>query len=642
MKYLSAEAYAALGFRCGVEIHQQLLTGTKMFCRCPAGRYTDEFDAEVLRHMRPTLSELGEYDGTALMEFKTKKEIIYRLNKESVCTYEMDDTPPFLVNQEALDIAIEIALLLNCDTVDELHIARKQYLDGSIPTGFQRTAIVGLEGWIPYQDRKIGIIQLGFEEDSCREVSDVGHTVTFRTDRLGMPLIEAVTYPDMKTPWEAAEVVERLGRIFRVTGKVRRGLGSVRQDVNVSITGGTRVELKGVSQIGFIPILTHVEALRQKALLEIRDELKRRGITEESLNTQARDVTDIFRGSKLERFRLAVERGHRIRGIKLSGLSGLLSHPVQPDINFDRELAGRVRVIACLDELPILYHTDNFSLHGGYRNDLKKLRKLFGAGDGDVIVLVWGPEADVITGTDEIRLRIIDAIRGVPSETRQAFSDGTSDFERILPGPDRMYPDTDLPPTRLDEERIARIQSRLPELPWKREAHYAALGVPAETGFRLAISNRVALWERLERELNIDLKLAAIALMQTLKSLERKGVPTRKLTDERLFQIFWHYQDGRFHRELLPALFEWAAECQELTISEILSARNVRILSEAEREQVVEEVLKTKPTPLSRTRREGRLERFYIGQAMNHMRGRVPAGETVKLIRERAAEKGLL
>src|SRR5512136_1828403 len=109
--------YAAIGFKSGLEIHQQLLTGKKLFCRCPAGRYSDHYHAEILRHMRPTLSELGEYDGTALMEFKTKKEIVYRINRDTVCTYEMDDTPPFMIDEQALDIALSVALLYRCAMV---------------------------------------------------------------------------------------------------------------------------------------------------------------------------------------------------------------------------------------------------------------------------------------------------------------------------------------------------------------------------------------------------------------------------------------------------------------------------------------------------------------------------------------------
>ena len=163
---MTAADYAELGLISGLEIHQQLLTEKKLFCRCPARLYSNEYDAEILRHMRPTLSELGEYDGTALMEFKTKKEIIYQINHQSVCTYEMDDTPPFMINEQALDSALQIAMLMNYKMVGEIHIARKQYLDGSIPTGFQRTTIVGVDGWIPYKNKRIGLIQLGLEEDA--------------------------------------------------------------------------------------------------------------------------------------------------------------------------------------------------------------------------------------------------------------------------------------------------------------------------------------------------------------------------------------------------------------------------------------------------------------------------------------------
>ncbi|HRT68270.1 MAG TPA: hypothetical protein P5216_05975 [Bacteroidota bacterium] len=205
---MTPEDYALIGFKGGLEVHQQLLTDKKLFCRCPAGHYSEKYNSEILRHMRPTLSDLGEYDGTALMEFKTKKEIIYHINYDTVCTYEMDDTPPFPMNEQALDIALEISMLYNAHITDEVHIARKQYLDGSIPTGFQRTAIVSVGGKIPYKDRFINVIQLSIEEDACREYSDIGHQRVYLTDRLGMPLIETVTAPDMRTPQEIADVIK--------------------------------------------------------------------------------------------------------------------------------------------------------------------------------------------------------------------------------------------------------------------------------------------------------------------------------------------------------------------------------------------------------------------------------------------------
>lgn len=633
MKFLSPEEYAQLGFMCGVEIHQQLLTDMKMFCHCPAGLYSDEYDAEVLRHMRPTLSELGEYDGTALMEFKTKKQILYRLNKESVCTYEMDDTPPFLVNQQGLDIAIEICLLLNLNLVDEMHIARKQYLDGSIPTGFQRTAIVGVEGFILFKDKKIRLIQLSIEEDSCREVEDRGHNIIFKTDRLGMPLIEAVTYPDMKTPWEAAEVVETLGRILRVTEKVRRGLGSVRQDVNVSIRGGTRIEIKGVPKFGFIPALTHIEALRQKALLDIRQEIKRRSIDADNFQWVEKDVTHLLKDTTLPQFRKAMKKGHRIRAIKLCGLAGILNHPTQPDINFDRELAGRVRVIACLDEQPIIFHTDNYRLYEGYRKDLKNLRKVFKSSDLDVIILVWGPEEDTITAIDEIRLRMVDAMKGVPSETRQACSDGTTDFERILPGADRMYPDTDLPPTKIDGPRIQRIRSQLPELPWVREDRYKKHSLPPETAYRLAVSPHARLFDRIERELKVEMKLVGITLVQVLKALKRGGYEVKNITPERIYEIFQGLSQGRFYPALVKDLLKIIARSPEKSLNQLLE--NFSLLSEGEALQIMEETLAEDPLFVPSWDTRNRLFQYYSGKIMKKLRGRFPAHRVEELVKER-------
>ena len=445
--------YEEVGFRSGLEIHQQLLTEKKLFCRCPAGRYSEKYDAEILRHMRPTLSELGEYDGTALMEFKTRKEIIYRINRETVCTYEMDDTPPFMIDEPSLDIALGIAMLYSLNLVDELHIARKQYLDGSIPTGFQRTTIVGVNGWIPYKDRRIRIVQLGLEEDACREVSDVGHRRTYLTDRLGMPLIETVTAPEMLTPQEVADVAQICRRLVRSTGRVRTGIGAAREDVNVSVRGGTRVEIKGVPRIPRIPLLTYHEAMRQWNLLRLRDELHRRGITPETFRSETEDVTRILLRANYQPLRTALDSGLAAHAVVLRGYRGLLNWQTQTNTFFSREISDRVRVIACLTTLPNIAHSDSPS-ESLSSPEWESVRKAVKATRDDTVVVVWGSRDDAKTGTQEIAIRAREAATGIPSETRQALPDGTNGFERILPGPDRMYPDTDLPPKQVTEDRL--------------------------------------------------------------------------------------------------------------------------------------------------------------------------------------------
>ncbi|MBI5534024.1 MAG: Glu-tRNA(Gln) amidotransferase subunit GatE [Deltaproteobacteria bacterium] len=514
--------YQSLGFKSGLEIHHQLDTRTKLFCHCPVRYRNDAPDAVILRHMRPTLSEMGTYDGTALMEFKTRKQVVYHLYRDNVCTYEMDDTPPFPINQEALDFAIEIALMLNCKLVDEVHITRKQYLDGSIPTGFQRTAIVGVDGWVPYRDRKIRIQQLAIEEDACREVSDVGHQVVFRTDRLSTPLIEIVTKPDMRTPHEVAEVDELLGRLLRSSGRVRRGLGSARQDVNVSITGSDRVETKGVPRTPDIRALTHYEALRHKALIELRDELKKRGITTETFRTKEREVTGILSSSRNPRIAEIRKLGWPLVAIALKGWGPLLRHKTQPGMTFAHELAGRVRVIACVDEMPNLFVLDGLG-EGFSVEDETRVRKAIGATDDDAVVLAWGPGEDARTSVNEIIARAKEATIGVPAETRQHLPDACrTDFERILPGPDRMYPDTDSPPVPIARDRIARITAQRALRPWEREELYVARGVPVGLARQLAIHRHARMFERLIADKTADALLLAVAICEWQTAIRRE------------------------------------------------------------------------------------------------------------------------
>jgi glutamyl-tRNA(Gln) amidotransferase subunit E len=333
--------YRRIGFKSGLEVHQQLLTSGKLFCRCPAGVYHDheDFDAEVIRHMRPTLSELGVYDGTALMEFKTRKEIVYRINNHTACTYEVDDTPPFPIDREALEHALKIAILCKLNIVGEVHITRKQYLDGSIPTGFQRTAILGVEGELELKNKKVRLIQLSIEEDSCREISDIGHRRVYKTDRLGMPLIETVTYPDMETPDELAEAAEYIRFLNRSTGRVRTGIGAGREDVNVSCEGGSRVEIKGVAHNSWIPELSHNESFRQYALLAIRSLLKKKiGNTDEwKIIWKEIDFSDTALHNVP--VREALDAGYRVIAINLPLCKGILSHFTQPDHIFADEIS---------------------------------------------------------------------------------------------------------------------------------------------------------------------------------------------------------------------------------------------------------------------------------------------------------------
>ena len=644
---LSPRDYEILGFISGLEVHQQLLTQTKLFCRCPAGKTAARFDAEVLRHMRPTLSELGEYDGTALMEFKTNKDIVYRLERETVCTYEMDDTPPFEINDEATRIAVEIALLFNLNLVSELHVMRKQYLDGSIPTGFQRTSLIGLTGAIPFRvpelgiDRELRIRQLSLEEDSCREVSDVGHTITFSTDRLGTPLAEAVTEPELLTPLEVQAAGRLLARVAQSSGKIRRGPGMARQDVNVSVAGGRRVELKGVDHQRGLPLLVHNEAYRQLNLLKIREELERRGVeasmlelSEQGLPWEASalavDASRALRQCDFTPIREAMARGMTICAVRLRGFGGLLNRRTQPGVTFARELAGRVRVIACL-ETPFMLHSDlgDFGLRPTEWGDLKRALR---AEDQDSVVVVWGPERDAATAVREVLIRAGDALVGVPSETRQTFADGTNGFERILPGPDRMYPDTDTPPRAITDRTVAEITASLPEQPWDRDARYEEKGLDAAAAQRLAAAPWSGLFDELDPAAGPAARRLAFALEKRIPHHRRRlgleGLPEA----QRLRPLVDGVCAGTIGLEALEPALDLLLEQPSRSIDDVLAPFRPQPGDDAALAAAVQEVAEC-ATRL-RNREHEVIMRWVMGRVMPRFLGRHRPSEVRERLRQ--------
>ncbi|MFN8240370.1 MAG: Glu-tRNA(Gln) amidotransferase subunit GatE [Bacteroidales bacterium] len=546
----TAKDYKRIGFKSGLEVHQQLRTRSKLFCRCPAGIFHDsnDYNAELIRHMRPTLSELGVYDGTALMEFKTRKEIRYRINNQTACTYEVDDTPPFPVDREALEIALQISILSKLNIVGEVHITRKQYLDGSIPTGFQRTAILGVEGEIELSNKKVRLIQLSIEEDSCREISDVGHVRVYKTDRLGMPLIETVTYPDMLTPDELAEAAQYIRFLNRSTGLVRTGIGAAREDVNVSCEGGTRVELKGVSHISLIPELSHNEAFRQYALLHLRTILNTKIPDHSGWKIKSREILSDQRDMFARVIRENLEKGFRVHVVNLPGCKGILSHFTQPGKIFADEISDRLKVIACIEK-PNMCHSEELEPVMTSK-ELDRIREFAGAGEDDAQVIIWGPEADIPTALETIEERVLMAFDGVPNETRKTFPDGTTIFERVLPGRDRMYPDTDSEPIPLSEEYINSLRSRLPVLVSERFRQMKNWKLPEDTYRYLLSKNLVPLVERISGEFGFDPRYVGTFLGHTFRNIEGKVKPHKNFSHEKIYSMFGFIS----RKKLLPSI----------------------------------------------------------------------------------------
>ena len=625
------ETYDRIGFMSGLEVHQQLKTTQKLFCRCPAGIYQKpgDFDAEVIRHMRPTLSELGEYDGTALMEFKTRKEIVYRLKSKTTCTYEVDDTPPFPLNREALGIAIEISLVSKLNIVGEVHITRKQYLDGSIPTGFQRTAIIGVEGMIPLKNKNVRLIQLSLEEDSCREVSDIGHTRIYRTDRLGMPLIETVTYPDMTNPDEVKEACNYIRFLGRSTGKVRTGIGAGREDVNVSCKGGTRVEIKGVAHSRWIPELTHNECFRQWALLAIRDILTSRFADAKSWK-QTYVALDIhsFNG-KSEFVKDAKAKGLKLVAVNLPGFRGILSHFTQPGKMFANELTERLKVIACI-ELPNMTHSEESEPQFAAA-EWEKVFTLLKPGEEDAQIIIRGPEEDIKTALETIEERCRMAFVGVPPETRKSFGNGTTIFERVLPGADRMYPDTDSAPIPLENEYIESLGSTIPEEVVVRYKRLRDWNVPDDCFTYIFRNNLFPLIERIVNELEISPAFVGKFFGHAVKWVEGQYKPAAEFDYKIIYALLRFLKqrnlDLSIARRMLPLVYQYP----KMEFESVLTSIHFKPVS---KEQIISKVpfLRKKLTEIRLSKGQDVEKNWIMGQLRRQAEGNMSMLELFEAI----------
>ncbi len=266
--------YSKLNLKIGLEVHQQLETH-KLFCDCPSILRDDEPDIKVRRKLRAIAGETGEIDIAAMHEMQRGVENVYEAYKDTTCLVELDEMPVRSLNKEALETALQVAMLLNADIVDEVHIMRKIVVDGSNTSGFQRTCLIARNGYIETSLGRVGIGYVFLEEEAARNIKEERHLRVWRLDRLGIPLIEIQTKPDIKTPDHAKEVAEKLGMILRSTGRVKHGIGTIRQDINLSIKGLPRVEIKGFQDLKAIPKVIGYEINRQLKLDKIIAEVRR-------------------------------------------------------------------------------------------------------------------------------------------------------------------------------------------------------------------------------------------------------------------------------------------------------------------------------------------------------------------------------
>ncbi len=531
--------YERLGLKAGIEIHQQLNTHEKLFCHCPTClRRFDDHDKEFFRYLRATESELGEIDAAAKEEMKHERMFCY-YGYDTTCLVEYDEEPPSPLNPEALELSCIIARLFGMTPVEQIHTMRKLVIDGSNTSGFQRTALIAVDGILPNGGR---IETICLEEEAAQRVEGD----TFSLDRLGIPLVEITTSPCMHTPDEVRQIAGYLGMVLRSTGRVKRGLGTIRQDINISIRDGARVEIKGVQELDLIGEVVVREVQRQKNLVEIRDELLKRGA---SVHRSPADVTGLFTSTASA----ILKKAPHILAIRLPGFAGLVGREIQPGKRLGSEFSDYAKKCG----IGGIFHTDELPAYGITAMEVERLRSHLKSGPDECIVLVAADKRKGSCAAEQVIMRAEAAMKGVPEETRRMLEEGSTSYMRPLPGAARMYPETDVFPVRIDAGWYAGLP--VPELlVEKAERFIRDLHLDPALASQLASSEQVFLFERAVAE-GITPSLAARTLLSSIKELARAGSDTSCLSDENILMVLRAVEDGRAAKEAVPAILEKVA-----------------------------------------------------------------------------------
>ncbi|UWG47877.1 Archaeal Glu-tRNAGln amidotransferase subunit E (contains GAD domain) [Halanaeroarchaeum sp. HSR-CO] len=616
---MSEYDYEDLGLVAGLEIHQQLDTATKLFCACPTRlREPEASDRSITRYLHPTASELGEIDDAALEESKVEREFEY-LAYDSTCLVEEDDEPPHRLDEEALDTVLEIAQMMEMTPVDEAHVMRKVVIDGSNTSGFQRTSLVAQDGQIETSEGPVGIEDIMLEEESAKRIEETDEGVTFGLDRLGIPLVEIGTDPDIRSPAQAREAAERIGMLLRSTGKVKRGLGSIRQDVNVSIADGARVEMKGVQSLDDIDDLVRNEVHRQVRLLDIKDTLQSR----DASVGDPEPVTHVFEETDSGVIRGALDAGGEVWAVPLVGFDGVVGEEIQPDRRLGTEFSDHAKRHGAGG----IFHTDELPAYGVTEAEVTAVCETVDAGPDDAVAIVADDPDIAEQAIESVAERATVALEGVPEETRGATEDATSEYLRPLPGAARMYPETDVPPVRPDPADV-----ETPELLTEKvERYQTAFDLDEGLARQVAYGRR---WDIFESAVDggVDATLAAQTLESTVTELRRDDVPVDRLTDEHFEQTLSLVKEGELAQEGVPALLEALAEEPSLSAEAAAEAQGLGSAGSDEVRDAVQAVVERNAEQVEA---EG-MGAFsaLMGECMGELRGKADGDLVSDVLRE--------
>lgn len=577
--------------KVGFEIHQQLLTKNKLFCNCSCTE-TQDYNSSFLRKLRPTQSELGLYDQASMFEFSKMQTIKYYSSFGSTCLVEADEEPPHEINKDALETALIISLALYSKIVDEINVMRKIVIDGSNTTGFQRTMLISYGGYLQVDDKKIGVQTICLEEDSGKLLSDDGNIKEFGLDRLGIPLVEIALEPVTGNPSEIMKIALTLGRLLRASKRVARGIGSIRQDVNISINNGNGiVEVKGVQRLDqLIKVIEH-ESIRQHGLMLIAEKLKKvRKVDEPLTGNKILEISNILKDSESKTIKkLLRNKNNSINAIRVKSFKGFFGFEPYPGVRIGKELGELVRFYG----FGGIFHSDELPNYGITEQEVKKIKeKLEIIDEKDGFIMVGGPKEKMSIAIDAICKRLDIVKFGVPSETRSASIDGKTIYSRPKPGSARMYPETDIPVYTITNDLLGSLIEKVPkswnEIIKQLSKKYQMNEILSEKIFD---SNYFEVFEEISSSTQIPPSFIASKLTEDVINLERQGFDSSVLTKDIITNIFKKLDSNKIAKESVFLIFEKLMKKETSTVESTIDLLGIKSISDEELDKILDKII---------------------------------------------------
>lgn len=610
-----------LGLKMGLEIHQQLNTQHKLFCPCKTELIDDEHNELIKRNLRPTQSELGEIDRAALQESLRNLNFQYEAYNYNTCLVETDDEPPHSLNEEALEISITIAALMNMHIVDEFHTMRKQVIDGSNTGGFQRTGLVATDGYLDTPYGRVAIESLGLEEDAARRIETTDDYTEFRLDRLGIPLAEITTDPSMHHPEQVREVAYMIGQVLRSTN-VKRGLGTIRQDLNISISEGARVEIKGVQNLDLMSTIVENEVTRQLNLIDIKKELNERNA---EVLEEIHDLDELFENTESK----ILKSAESIKAVVLKGFDGLIGSEVQPGRRFGTEIASYAKKRGVSG----IFHSDELPAYGITQEEVDKVAEFLDIGPEDAFIIVAHDEDIAISALEEVKRRANLGFEGVLEETRKSLDDGNTEYMRPLPTANRMYLETDIPLFKITDEIVEPIKNNLPELPdVKKERIIKEYNLSEDLANQLVKRLEADVFEEILSDVDVNPTPVASLLAYDLREIKREGYDISILTTQHFKDLFQLLADGKIAKDSVTKLATAIIESPEEDVTTIAESNNLTLLSEDEVCEIIANIV-AKNENMVKERQMGAMGPL-MGMSMKELKGKADGSLVNKIVKE--------